>query len=581
MIHFLQKRLIRQRLWVLVGCCLLGLIALASVAVNKAQDQFMALKESEYIKLTDSAVKTLDFYHKLYKAGKFTESEAKTLAKQAIYNQALSKRNYYYIYNASHDILVAHPAIPDVKPDDTPEQIEASKQYDREKKREYGELLGYGRPTYSTLGILRDVHPQTLTGFIEYYYSVHPEYKIPIVRSLDDDIIPAEAELKMAYASYFEAWDWVVMSGVYREDEKESFYSWLKDMILLTSIIMAAILVVALIIANSIVRPLQSIVDIMTDISHGTGDLTKRLQADGNNELAQLASAFNTFVEKIAGLVHKVSESNHNIVAHAERIQAVMDSTVKRSDAQLAETEMLASSTNELSASFDMVATRSQESSHSASAAESATQEAETSISRNIESINTLTNTLTSAQQDVATMETVSNKVASVLDVIVGISEQTNLLALNAAIEAARAGEQGRGFAVVADEVRTLAQRTQNSTTEIREIIENLQHGTHQVVQAMDEGLKNSAICIETATEANTIFQGVNAHVQQIAQTNLEIATAVNEQTQTTHEIAVSSQKIADSSRQTLEDSETNQQSSQNLANMLSEMEALVGQFKV
>ena len=581
MASLLQKLLIRQRIWVLVTLCLIGLIAIASIAVNKAQNQFLTLKESEYTKLTHTAIQTLDFFYKLSQSGQLTEIEAKKLAKLAIKNLALGERNYYYMYNASNDFLIMHPAVDATQSDDTPALIKEAKLFDRNAKQELGERLGLDEPTYSTLAILKEKYPQTLNGFIEYYLFYTPNDHLPVARRISESNIPDIAEHKMAYGSYFEPWDWAILTGVYRKDERESFYDWVKNMVLVSGAIIFVILIFAWLIANSIAKPLLAIVELMTDISHGTGDLTKRLREEGNNELAQFSHAFNVFVDKIAGLVRRVSETNGEVIEHSQNMAGVMNKSVSRSDEQLSETEMLASSTNELSASFNDVATRIQKSSTAACSAEEASNHAKSSMSKSIDSINSLTQALSNAQSDVKNMETFSNRVASVLDVIVGIAEQTNLLALNAAIEAARAGEQGRGFAVVADEVRTLAQRTQNSTTEIRDIIDNLQGGTKQVVRAMEEGLKNSEICIQTVADANTIFQSVNNHVGTIAQNNLEIVAAVNQQSQMTNEIAASSQKIADTSKQNLSASELNKQSSHSLNQLLSEMGSLVEQFKV
>ncbi len=577
----LQRLSIRQRIWVLVGIGVLGLMAMASAAVNKAQEQFLDLKQSEYIKLTESAIKTLDFFHQLSESGQLTEPEAKKLAKLALYNQALGERNYYYAYNASHGFLVAHPAVPQVQSDDSPEEVQAAADYDRESKLRLGIRLGLGGPTYSTLDILREQYSQSLSGFVDYYFYYEPEENLPVVRRTTDTNLPVNAELKTSYGAYFAPWDWVIFTGVYRQDERESLYSWVTDMALVALVIIAVILMAAWLISGSIVKPLRNCVALMTDISQGSGDLTRRLDVVGRNELAQFSEAFNCFVEKVAGIVRQVSVTNAEVLANAQAMAQTMETTLQRSDAQLLETEMLASATNELSASFGEVAVRTRTSSEVVCAAEASVQQAQVSMNLNIESISSLVATLQCAQQDVQSMQAFSVRVADVLDVIGGISEQTNLLALNAAIEAARAGEQGRGFAVVADEVRSLAQRTQQSTMEIRDIIDNLQQGTAQAVRAMDEGLKNSGRCIETASDANGVFGEVGLHVETITKTNLEISTAVEQQTCTTHEIAESSQKIASSSRDTLEAVNHNRQLGAQMNNSVDEMSRLVAQFTV
>lgn len=581
MSSILQKLLIRQRIWVLVGICQIGLMSMALVAVNKAQDQFLDLKKSEYVKLTKSAIKSIDFFYKLQQKGMYTEAEAKKLAKLSLYNQALSKRNYYYAYNASYGFIIAHPAIKDLQSDDTPELAKKAFEYNAMRQREIGANLPYyDGPTYTNLDILKETNPD-MTGFVDYYFFYEPKEKTPLVLRTDAELLPENAELKTSYGEYYKPWDWVIFTGIYRDDEHEAFMSWVKGMSLLVAIVITIVLLFAWLISNSIVKPLKEVVLLMQDISEGTGDLTKRLKVEGRNEIAQFSNGFNIFVEKVARIVKEVLSTTKEVVGSSHKMSESMISTVKRSDSQLAETEMLASATNELSASFAEVAERTQDSSDAAQKAEESVHKARECMDLNVQSVSNLADLLTQAQTDVNSMESSSLKVAAVLDVIVNISEQTNLLALNAAIEAARAGEQGRGFAVVADEVRTLAKRTQDSTTEIRDIIDGLQNGTGAVVKAMGDGLKSSHKCITIAKDANKIFHVVQGHVETMSHTNHSVATAAHEQAMTTNEIADGSLKISDSSRETLETAEENRRESDQLSKRLDEMSKLVGQFKV
>lgn len=576
----LQKLLIKQRIWLLVGLCLIGLTATSLIAVKKAQDQFTELKQSEYIKLTQSAIHILGFFHKMAQEGKIGEIEARQQARLAVNSLALSARNYFYIYNQTHDLLIAHPFFPFTHEDDTPEQREKAAIQDKADKIDMGRRIGINKPTYSTLGILKENYPETLSGFIEYYFYVLPEDKAIVVRRIDEPNLPKRAVRKMAYGTYFEPWDWVVMTGVYRKDEQESFYSWLISMVSIAGSIMTVIFIFAWIISNSITKPLQNIVQLMKDISQGDGDLTKRLITNGRNELAQFSKAFNLFVDKIATIVRQVSATNNNVIKHSQEMSNSIASTVQQSQEQLAETEMLASAANQLSYSVSGVADRAQESSSAAKSTEQSTVQATNSMTKNINAIHQLSEALSNTQIEVSNMEENSNKVASVLSVIEGIAKQTNLLALNAAIEAARAGEQGRGFAVVADEVRTLAQRTQNSTTEIHDIIDNLQTGTKRVVNAMKDGVSNSEVCINTAKDSSHTLHQVMEYVEKITQMNIEIASAVDEQSTVTHEMAQSSQKIADSSKYNLNASETSQEANETMNHDLEEMSQLVKQFK-
>ncbi|GAB1255665.1 methyl-accepting chemotaxis protein [Aurantivibrio plasticivorans] len=576
----LRKLLIRQRIWALVLLSMLGLALLATIAIQQAQNQFMEMKQEQYVKLTDTAKQLINFYYQAAELGELDNVQARKLAKEAVKSLALDNRNYFYIYNRTHGLMVAHPFIAAVYSDDTPEQIAASVKYDREAMATFGETLGLGRPALSGFDVFKKTHSDNYTGFFEYYLYLTEE-KQGVVQEPDDPNLSEQAELKMGYGTLYEPWDWVIFTSVYLDDVKESFYSWLINMVTVSAVIIIALFLFAFAISRSITKPLHATVELMSDISSGTGDLTKRLDPTGSDELSQLAGTFNIFVEKISTIVQHVTSANENIMRLSQQMTTVMQSTVGRSESQLSETELLASASNELSYSVKSVAERANESSEAAQSTEQSTSQAQNSMAKNIHSIQQLADALLNTQSQVTSMETFSNKVSSVLEVIVGIAEQTNLLALNAAIEAARAGEQGRGFAVVADEVRTLAQRTQSSTAEIHSIIENLQSGTENVVRAMKDGLDHSEICVKTATEASDVLQQVIEYVSKITQMNIQIASAVDEQSKVTLEIAQSSQTIANTSKETLDAANSNMQSSHELNNDSRSLNDLVAQFKV
>lgn len=578
--NIMQRLLIRQRIWLLVGLCLVGLALLAGLSVNKAQQQFLDLKKSEYVKLTQSALNTLDFYYKAAQEGTLEPVEARVLAKKAINSMALGPRNYFYMYNRTHDLIISHPYVEILYSDDTEEEIQKSVALNNKIQEGLASRLGWDK-IYTSLAILDELYPDTYTGFFEYYLYIEPKTKYPVIRKLNEPNIPEAAELKMSYAAYFEPWDWVVLTGIYREDEDAAFYNWLWSLLVITVGIMAIIFAASFVISSSITKPLQHIVARMTDISEGSGDLTNHLEVHGEHELARFSQAYNTFVDKIAETVRQVISTSNNAFSNSTAMQGKVECTVSRSQEQLRETEMLASSANELSYSVKSVAERAHESSEAASKTEQTTASANESMSKNIAAINDLSAALQKTQVEVQQMEAFSTQVASVLEVIRGIAEQTNLLALNAAIEAARAGEQGRGFAVVADEVRSLAQRTQNSTSEIQGIIENLTSGTQKVVSAVGVGLENSEVCVNTAMDANETLKHVVEYAATINKMSNQIATAVEEQSQVTQEIAKSTQNISNSSRLNLDDAEDNQEEINRMNQEMESMATLVKQFKV
>ena len=579
MTQLLQSLLIRQRIWVLVGLSMLGLIALATLAIQKAQNQYMALKKEQYVKMANTAKQLVNFYYEAYQRGEIGYVEARKLARAAVNSLALDNRNYYYIYNSKYGLLVTHPFITAVYTDDTPEQIADAVKTNVQGMADLGELLGLDRPAISGFDVFKQVHPDLSSGFFEYYMYLDEE-KRGIVQTPDDPNLSEQAELKMGYGTVFEPWDWAIITSIYLDDVKAAFYHWLVSMVAIAGGIILILFLCAWAISRSITKPLQATVDLMADISHGTGDLTKHLIVEGRNELVTFAQGFNVFVEKIANIIGQVLSSNHQVISHSQHLSDVINETVSRTDQQLAETEMLASATNELSYSLNGVSERAQNTANAAKSAQEAAENSQRAMQSNINSVNQLSDALLNTQSEVESMENFSNKVSQVLEVIVGIAEQTNLLALNAAIEAARAGEQGRGFAVVADEVRTLAQRTQQSTTEIHDIVANLENGTLNVVKAMQQGLESSETCVRTATESNQTLQQVLQYIDEISSMNIDIAAAVEEQSTATQEIAQSSQKIAASSKQNLEASESSKQENIKLKQQLDQMASLVKQFR-
>ncbi|MDO8273609.1 MAG: methyl-accepting chemotaxis protein, partial [Gammaproteobacteria bacterium] len=369
--------------------------------------------------------------------------------------------------------------------------------------------------------------------------------------------------------------------GIYLNDVTADFIAWALQSALVIVFILAALSICALMISRSITQPLQQANLYMKDIAEGSGDLSRRLSDSGHDELSELGRGFNTFVGKLSSIIRQVLETNQEVTQKSGQFSVMIERTAHRSAAQLTETEMLASSTTELSSSLADVADGAQASVEAATEANGATQKATMAVSKTRTSVEKLSGSLSSIQQKVHDMRNHNEKVNSVLEVIKGIAEQTNLLALNAAIEAARAGEQGRGFAVVADEVRSLAQKTQSSTQEINIIIENLQANTSEIVSAMDNGVSLSRDCVGAANSANELLGSVLESVELIANRNRDIAAAVKQQSDVTDEIAKSSVKIAGDGKLNTDDYKECQNYHRDVNELLVSLNELVGQFRL
>ncbi|WP_455203390.1 methyl-accepting chemotaxis protein [Kaarinaea lacus] len=344
---------------------------------------------------------------------------------------------------------------------------------------------------------------------------------------------------------------------------------------------LAAGFVVSLLITRLIVQPLRLAVSAMSDIGEGDGDLTQRLDESGSDEVAQLAHGFNQFASKVQNMVGKMSEFTEKLAHSAERLTVVTNETSKGVDQQSEETDHVATAINEMAATGNEMSKNATSAAVAAQHADDAANKGRQEVGHTIESIDTLAQEVEKAADVIASLAKDSEAIGTVLDVIKGIAEQTNLLALNAAIEAARAGEQGRGFAVVADEVRTLASRTQQSTAEIQTMIERLQAGAKDAVSVMDYSRDKASQTVGQAAKAGTSLQEITSAVATINDRNTQIAAAAAQQNAVAEEINRNVVKISEVTDLTAAGAQQTASASNELNEFAEQLKVLVGQFKV
>jgi methyl-accepting chemotaxis protein len=353
-----------------------------------------------------------------------------------------------------------------------------------------------------------------------------------------------------------------------------------KNLLLLATVLALAFgLLAAWAITRQIVIPLSQTLKVAERVA--AGDLTQNLISERQDELGQLQRAMQSMTLGLRELIGGISDGVTQIANAAEELSAVTEQTRAGVNSQKVETDQVATAMNEMTATVQEVARNAEEASEAAVAADQQAREGDKVVGEAIAQIERLAKEVGNSTEAMSHLKRESDKIGSVLDVIKSVAQQTNLLALNAAIEAARAGEAGRGFAVVADEVRSLAQRTQKSTEEIEELIVGLQTGTQQVATIMDNSRSLTDSSVELTRRAGGSLESITRTVSAIQSMNQQIAAAAEQQSAVAEEINRSVLNVRDVSEQTSAASEETAASSIELARLGTHLQMLVGRFKV
>ena len=367
--------------------------------------------------------------------------------------------------------------------------------------------------------------------------------------------------------------------------DKEKAFSMLSEF--RTSAVIATVLAVAIIIAllgmliRLLIQPLHVMTRAMADIADGEGDLTKRLVIQNNDEFGNLGTAFNRFVERIHGSIREVSSATGQVNEVALRVVAASNSSMYNSDQQASRTSSVAAAINQLGAAAQEIARNAAQASSQASDARNLAEDGQQVVDRSIAAMNQLSNMLSASSSNIESLNSKTVNIGQILEVITSISQQTNLLALNAAIEAARAGEAGRGFAVVADEVRNLAHRTQESAQQVQTMIEELQVGARESVSTMSDSQRHSQDSVEIANLAGERLSSVTQRIGEIDGMNQSVATATEEQTAVVESINVDITEINTLNQEGVENLQSTLRACTDLEQQAARLKQLVGSFRI
>ncbi|TRX73928.1 methyl-accepting chemotaxis protein [Pseudomonas mangiferae] len=390
-----------------------------------------------------------------------------------------------------------------------------------------------------------------------------------------------DGEEYLAVARPLQTLDWLLVSEV----PEQEIYGEARQALLVTSLIGVgvALLMLGLVVllSRGLVRPIRQVTAALVEIGGGGGDLTRRLDVSRADELGDLSRGFNRFLESQRSLIGEVLATSERLRGAVAQVSQVVEDTASRSGRQQSMTDLVATAVHEMGLTVQEIARNASEAAGASQTAREETGTARQVVGESIGHIERMSGDIRGAAEAVSELASQVATIDQVLAVIRGISEQTNLLALNAAIEAARAGEQGRGFAVVADEVRTLASRTQASTDEIQQMIQRLKDGAETAVRSMEAGQAATGTGVEASRRTGRSLEAINQQVDRISDMNHQVATATEEQTSVTEDINRNVQGIADLARATAEDVRGCREDCQALRRLADDLAAQMGSFRL
>ncbi|ENP8455508.1 methyl-accepting chemotaxis protein [Photobacterium damselae] len=382
-------------------------------------------------------------------------------------------------------------------------------------------------------------------------------------------------------SSYIPTMNWYVIAQLPKHEAFASLNHARNQILIWTVIIALGFTALAIWLASSITRPIARLAEMFKDLGEGEGDLRHRLDIQGNDEIAQLSQGFNGFISKIHNSVKEVAETGNALRHASQSVAEQAQTTLDNSQSQRDRTIQVVTAINEMGATVNEIAGNAAQAADATHLAETEAQSGQQVVGQARETISQLSHDVAQVSEVIESLAHNTQAIGSILDVIRGISEQTNLLALNAAIEAARAGEQGRGFAVVADEVRSLASRTAASTDEIQTMINRLQQEASNAVAAIEQSRLLSSNGVSASDEASSALISIAERITLIADMNTQVATATEEQSTVVNDINCNIEVINETTQRTATTAEDLAQASLELQQLSHRLEVMVGSFKL
>lgn len=536
---------ISKRLWLIL---LLVVAIFVGFAIFIAKQTYTGLVDGKEIKtqhLVENTIGILEYYHEQEQQGVLTKAQAQEQALAVIKKIRYGRDDYFWV-NDLQPVMLMHPMNPALDGQDL------SGYKDPDNRQIFNEFVR--------------IATNDGAGFYNYRWPM-PGARDPVG--------------KISYVQQFKPWGWVLGTGVYIDDIQAEFRTQTIKSTIIRVVIIAIMVLLIVGIIRSITTPLRQVADALKNIASGDGDLTQTLSYRGNDEVGELSSSFNTFTEKLRSVIVELQDTAKTLQQSSSELDKAAHDSLDSSERQLQETEVIATSMNEVTYSVQEVAKNAEQAASEVSSASQQAMAGQQSIYNSLQQTDQLSATIGEAVQVMEALAAESTQIGGVLEVINSIAEQTNLLALNAAIEAARAGEQGRGFAVVADEVRLLAQRTQQSTGEVQHMIDSLQKNSQAAVRVIQESSEASAKTVEQANIASASLEQITHALAALSDLNASIASSTLQQSHVSEEINQNINRVAGLATSSTAAAQQASTSSEHLEQLARSLGNLLAQFKV
>jgi len=541
----LNRLSIVQRIWLLITFIVLAFIVSSGYEAFNQKSSMLTQRKAEISSVLHSGLSLLKRAQESVERGEITLSQAQEMVKSEISAMRYRGQDYLWIFDTEATQLAHGTSQKDVG----------------------NNLINFTDPNGKKVYVaFLDAIRKDGEGYVDYVWikagSTTPEPKVSFVK-------------------LYRPWGWILATGVYTDDIDAEFTQLIKERVIFFSLLLAMVFIASMLVIRSITRPLNATTTAMEEIAQGDGNLTVRLAVSSKDELAQLAMGFNQFAEKVRQIIVEMLQSQTILDSATGEMSVITSRSRELLTQHQHENHQVATAIHEMSATITDVARNAADAAKSVLTVQDRALKGNTLVEDNITFINELADTVHQIVSAMNGLKQEAHDINSILDVIKSIADQTNLLALNAAIEAARAGEHGRGFAVVADEVRTLAMRTQQSTQDIERMIIGMQNQVDEAVKTIDLGRQKADSSVKQAKLTAEAFGDISADIDVVADMNTQIASATEQQSVVVNTVHQNIENIREAFGESAQGAQQIEIAGQQLQELATDISSTLGQFKV